>query len=91
MTKAIRNARPVTATLQITTEDGVTDTVELNSFWAAALVQRVRSNGSAKISLHGILPTGSPESTPQNKHWACDQAPIESHVWESWMLGRPTL
>lgn len=89
--EAIRNARPAAATIRITLEDGSTDSITLNPFWAAKLVKRLRINGPHSISISGMIPADSPEKTPVNESWACSTVSVEEHQWAEWLRGKPTL
>lgn len=82
-------AQPASATLQIVTSTGETDTIELNAQWAAYVVKRLRVNGPSEIGLAGMLPPGSPEITPVNSSWSAQVQCIDSPRWEGWLLGKP--
>lgn len=89
----IRDARPASATIQITLEDGTTDTVTLNAKWVAMLIKRLRHNGPHHISISGMIPAGSKEITPENASWACSPPSVEwhdTHSWQEWLQGKPS-
>jgi len=85
----IQNAQPETATFQITLADGTTDTIQADPVWMAALFKHLRTNGPSSVTLHGILPVGSPESLPSNMHVVEHRGSISPYHWKGWLARKP--
>ncbi len=87
--QAIEAAEPKGATLQITLEDGSTDTVQVNPRWAALLAKEIRQGNSGIITLHGCLLPDSPEAQPFNRHALINDGNLSPGRWSGWLKNKP--